>query len=194
MWSWKPKLGRTLMDRHWLSSESNLDEHAVAADCLARVRSRVSPGEFGYRIQALAGHVLLGLGHSIVEVKQKGHPDLVSVKDGQEFRFEVEAEVVGRKKRMLTPSDFEGLIDTSVEGYFALAVSFPRPFWVLVPASRLVQRELRAGTALLKALSNKEFSCEWTNEYASLISRSFRDVVDRSFDQLVQRALDGRGL
>ena len=177
-----------------MSSESNFEEYAVAVDCLTRVRSRISASEFGYKIQALAGHVLLGLGHSIVEIKQKGHPDLVSVKDGQEFRFEVEAEVVGRKRRMLTPSDFEGLIDTGVEGYFALAVSFPRPFWVLVPASRLAHRKSPAGTTLLKALSNKEFSFEWTNEYVSLISRSLRDVVDRSFDQLVQRALDGRGL
>ena len=182
------------MDRLCLSSKPILNEHAVAANGLARVRSRVSAGEFGYRIQALAAHVLLGLGHSIVEIKQKGHPDLVSVKDGQEFRFEVEAEVVGRKRRMLTPSDFEGLIDRGVEGYFALAVSFPRPFWVVVPALQLARRESRAGTALLKALSNKEFSSEWTNEYVSLISRSFRDVVDLSFDQLVQRALEGRGL
>lgn len=182
------------MDRHWQSSKPDLDEHFAAADCLAYVRSRVSAGEFGYRIQALAGHVLLGLGHSILEIKQKGHPDLVSVKDGQEFRFEVEAEVVGRKRRMLTPSDFEGLIDTGVEGYFALAVSFPRPFWILVPALQLVKRRLPAGTAVLKALSNKEFSSEWTNEYVSLIGRSSRDVVDRPFDQLVQRAMSGWGL
>lgn len=154
----------------------------------------MSPSEYGLRVQALAGHVLLALGHSIKEIKQKGHPDIVSVKDGQEFRFEVEAEVLARRPRMLTPTDFEGLIDRSVEGHFAVAVSSPQPFWVLVPVQRLAPRETPAGMALLRALSDKALSSEWTNEYVSLIGRSSRDVIDRSFDQLVQRALDGRGL
>ena len=181
------------MARALLSSDANLDRY-VAADCLRRLRSRVRPSEFGYRVQALAGHVLLGLGHRIVEINQKGHPDLVSDKGGQEFRFEVEAEVLARKPRMLTPSDFEELIDRSVQGYFAVAVSFPQPCWVLVPVRRLAPRESPAGMALLRALSDKAFSSEWTNEYVSLIRRSSRDVIDRSYDQLVQRALDGRGL
>ena len=82
----------------------DLDRY-VAADCLEQLRSRVSPSEFGYRVQALAGHVLLALGHCILEINKKGHPDLVSVKGGQEFRFEVEAEVLARKPRMLTPPE-----------------------------------------------------------------------------------------
>ena len=60
------------MDQNWLPSEVN-PEYAVAADCLARLRSRVSAGEFGYRIQALAAHVLLGLDHRIEAINQKGH-------------------------------------------------------------------------------------------------------------------------
>ena len=154
----------------------------------------MSPSEFGLRIQALAGHVLLRLEHRIVEIKQKGHPDIVSIKGGQEFRFEVEAEVLARKPRMLTPSDFDGLTDGNVQGYFAVAVSFPQPCWVLVPVHRLAPRESPAEIALLRAMSDKAFSSEWTNEYVSLIRRSSRDVIDRSFDQLVQRARDGRGL
>ena len=181
------------MARHLLSSDADPDIY-VAADCLERLRSRVSPSEFGYRVQALAGHVLLGLGHSIVKINQKGHPDLVSDKDGQEFRFEVEAEVLARKSRMLTPSDFDGLIGSRVEGYFAVAVSFPQPCWVLVPVQRLASRESPSSMALLRALSDKTFSSEWTNQYVSLIRRSSRDVIDRSYDQPVQRAMDGRGL
>ena len=181
------------MARHLLSSDADPDRYA-AADCLEQLRSRVSPSEFGYRIQALAGHVLLRLGHSIVEINQKGHPDLVSAKDGQEFRFEVEAEVLARRPRMLTPSDFDGLTGSRVEGYFAIAVSFPQPCWVLVPVQRLASRETPSGMALLRALSDKAFSSEWTNEYVSLICRSNRNVIDRSYDQLVQRALDGWGL
>ena len=181
------------MARHLLSSDADPDRF-VAADCLEQLRSWVSPSEFGYRVQALAGHVLLGLGHSILEINQKGHPDLISEKGGQEFRFEVEAEVLARKPRMLTPSDVDGLTGSCVEGYFAVAVSFPQPCWVLVPVQRLASRESPSGMALLRALSDKTFSAEWTNEYVSLIRRSSRDVIDRSYDQLVQRAMDGRGL
>ena len=75
-----------------------------------------------------------------------------------------------------------------------MAVSFPQPCWVLVPVQRLVPRQSPSGMALLRALSDKAFTSEWTNEYVSLIHRSYRDVINRSYDQLVQRALDGRGL
>lgn len=150
--------------------------------------------EFGYKIQALAAHVLLGLNHRVAAVNATRHPDVVTMKGGQEFRFEVEAEVVGVKRALLTPSDFAGLLSPGVVGFYALAVSFPRPFWVLVPADRLARRNRPAGHALLKALSDKAFSAAWTHEHASLIGRSCRDVLDRSFDQLVQRAIDGRAL
>ena len=166
----------------------------MGARCLQRLRSQTSAGEFGYKIQALAAHVLLGLNHRVVEVNHKGHPDVVSVRNGREFRFEIEAEVIGGKKRMLTSSDFEGLIGGGAVGYFALAASFPRPYWLLVPARRLVRRNSPAGNALLQALSDKEFSSDWTREYLVLLDRSCRQILDRSFDQLVRRAKAGRRL
>ena len=182
------------VDRNWSRSTASSAQRAVAVECLNRLRSRTSAGEFGYRIQALAAHVLLGLNHCVVAVNPKGHPDLVSVKGGQEFRFEVEAEVIGFRRRMLTKSDFAGLLSPGIVGYFALAVSFPRPYWVLVPAESLARRKGPAGHALLDALSDKTLSSDWTHEYLSLIGRSCREMLNRSFDQLVQRAIDGRAL
>ena len=168
---------------------------ANVVGCLARLRSESSLAEFGYKVQALAAHVLLRLDHQIVEVRSKGHPDIISVKNGQEFRFEVEAEVVGSKRRMLTSSDFEGLtVGKGVVGYFSLAVSFPMPYWVVVPASRLVRRDSPSGNALLEALSDKVLSSQWTREYLSLVDRSCREILDRSFDQLARRAKSGTGL
>jgi len=184
------------VDRSWSrSTASTTAQRAVAVECLSRLRSRSSAGEFGYKIQALASHVLLGLNHRVVAVNPRGHPDLVSEKDGQEFRFEIEAEVTGAsRRRMLASSDFAGLLSPGVIGYFALAVCFPRPYWVLVPAQNLVRRRRPAGHALLKALSDKPFSSAWTEEYLSVIGRSCREMLDRSFDQLVQRAITGRAL
>ena len=182
------------VDRNWSRSTVSLAQRAVAVECLSRLRRKTSAGEFGYRIQSLAAHVLLGLNHRVEAVNARGHPDIVSVKGGQEFRFEVEAEVIGVKKPMLTSSDFAALMSPGVVGFFALAVSFPRPYWVLVPAQRLARRKGPASHALLEALSDKAFSSDWTHEYLFMIGRSCREMLDRSFDQLARRAIDGRGL
>ena len=82
------------MALNWtLSTHSHMD--AVARECIERIRSSISPSEFGYKIQALAAHVLLRLGYRIDSINQSGHPDIVAVRNGGEFRFEVEAEVTG---------------------------------------------------------------------------------------------------
>ena len=169
-------------------------QRAVAAECLRRLRSRTTVCEFGYKIQALAAQGLLRLSHRVEAVNPTGHPDVVTVKGGQEFRFAVESKVIGVNRTMLTSSDFAGLLSPGVVGFFALAVSFPRPFWVLVPPQSLARRDRPAGHALLKALSDKAIPTDWTHQYVSLIGRSCRDVLDRSLDQLVQRAKDGRAL
>ena len=106
------------MDRNWSRDMVSSTQRAVAAECLRGLRSRTSVGEFGYKIQALAAHVLLGLNHRVTAVNATGHPDVVTMKGGQEFRFEVEAEVIGVKRTMLTSSDFAGLLSPGVVGFF----------------------------------------------------------------------------
>lgn len=160
------------------------------------MRAGATATAFGYKMQALAAHVLLRLDYRIIEVKRAGHPDIVSVKDGREFRFEIEAEVAGPRARRLTSADFGALINnnSNAVGYFALAVSFPMPYWVLVPASKLIRRNLPSGNALLEALSNREYSEAWTQEYTALLQGSCREIRQASFKSLVQMALAGRRL
>ena len=180
------------MDRNWRRSTSR---HATAAagECLRRIRAGAGASAFGYKIQALAAHVLVSLGYGIVEVNRSGHPDIVTVKDGREFRFEVEAEAAGPRAHRLTEGDFDALIGGSdMVGYFALAVSFPRPYWVLVPASKLVRRRTPGGRALLEALCDREYSEAWTREYAALLQESCREIRRASFGHLVDAALAGR--
>ena len=181
-------------DRDWSRSTVSGGHSTVAVECLKRLRSKTSTGEFGYRMQALAAHVLLGLKHRVEAINARGHPDIVSFEGGQEFRFEVEAEVIGVKKPMLSSSDFAALMKPGVAGFFAFAVRLPRPRWIVVPAHPLSRRKRPASRALLEALSDKTFSADWTRVYLSMIERSCREVLDRSFDQLSQRAIDGRAL
>ena len=166
-----------------------------ASECIERIRSSVSPGEFGYKIQALAAHVLLRLGYRIEAVNRAGHPDIVAVRDGRELRFEVEAEASGPRPRQLTDADFASLLETpNIVGYYALTISCPKPYWVLVPASKLVRRTLPGANMLLEALSDKEYSAEWTREYVGLLQSACRQIRLASFSDLCKMALEGHGL
>ena len=159
------------------------------------MRSESSATMFGFKMQAVAAHILLRLNHRVVQVNRTGHPDIVSLRDGVEYRFEVEAEVWGRRKRALTAADVAGLVGgQGVVGYFALAVSFPKPYWLLVPAAALDRRRTASGNALLGALSDKELSKAWTQVHFGLLEESGRVIRERSFEHLAQLALTGRPL
>ena len=166
-----------------------------AIECVERIRSSSSESAFGYKIQAIAAHVLLRLGYRITAVEHQGHPDIIAIKDGREFRFEVEAQATGPRPRRLTDADFTALTGTPiVVGYYALAISFPEPTWVLVSASKLVDRTRPCPNELLKALSDEQYSAEWTREYVSLLQGACRRIMLASFDDLRQMALAGCGL
>ena len=97
-----------------------------ASDCVENMRLSISPAKFGYKVQALAGHVLLRLNYRVEEINQFGHPDIVAARGMEELRFEIEAEVSGPRPRQLTGEDFASLIDLSgAVGYFALADQLP---------------------------------------------------------------------
>ena len=165
-----------------------------ANECIEHIRLSATPSEFGYKIQALAAHVLLRLGYQIIAVNRLGHPDIVAIRHGMEFRFEVEAEVTDPRPRKLTDDDIDSLTNSSgVLGYYALAVSFPTPRWVLVPAEKLIGR-MSSPNMLLEALSDTEYSTEWTNEFTTLLRDSCQQARQASFRVLCERALTGRGL
>lgn len=145
-------------------------------------------------MQALAAHVLLRLNCQIASINRLGHPDVIATLAGKELRFEVEAEIAGPRPRQLTKADFDSLIGVpGVSGYYALAVRFPTPRWILVPAERLIGRK-PSSNVLLEALSDRVFSDEWTREYINLLNEECRRVRLFSFGALCERALEGRGL
>lgn len=182
------------MDRNWPLNTSSLTS-LRSSECLQHMRAGVNATAFGYKIQALAAHVLVRLDYRIISINRSGHPDIVSVRGGKEFRFEIEAEVMGPRTRKLTSADFDGLIGgPDVAGYFALAISFPMPYWVLVPVSKLIRRDKPIGNALLEALSDREYSEEWTQEYKTLLQGSCREIRQASFNDLVKLALAGHRL
>lgn len=166
---------------------------AVARDCIESMLSSSTWSEFGYKVQALAAHVLLRLGYQVTAVNQRGHPDITAFWEGREFRFEVEAEVTQPRLRQLTKADFDSLVVTP-HGYYALAISFPAPRWILVPASRLVSRINPSPNRVLEALRDKEYSAAWTYAYIEMLRDSHRQIRRASFGDLRDMALSGQGL
>ena len=62
------ELGRSRTGPNWRSS-TNRSMWAAARDCLARMRSESSAAMFGFKMQAVAAHILLRLNHRVVQVK-----------------------------------------------------------------------------------------------------------------------------
>ena len=179
-----------------MGQNSSIDEMAAihAAHCIDDLRLSLSASEFGYRMQAVAAHILLRLNYEVQDIRRSGHPDIIATRGVDEYRFEIEAEVVGRRARQLKRADFESLLDvTGAAGYFALAIGSPRPRWVVVPADRLVNRK-PCRTLLLDVLSDIGFSHAWTHEYINLLNDHCRRIRRASFRSLCDRALAGSGL
>ena len=165
-----------------------------AAACIEDMRLNVRAAEFGYKVQALAAHVLLRLSFQIHAINQSGHPDIVATRGTEQYHFEIEAEVGRPRLRRLKEEDFASLVGVpGVLGYFALAIGFPTPRWVLVPAERLQSRN-PSPNVLLESLSDKDFSHAWTMEYQGLLSKECRRILESSFATLCERALPGNGL
>ena len=189
-----PPNGRTkTVQTSKLITDSYTDSNAK--ECIERIYSSASSGEVGYKVQALAAHVLLRLGYQIKEVNHSGHPDIVAIRDGREFRFEVEAEVTGPRLRKLTEADLASLMEgPNVVGYYALAISSPEPYWVLVLASELAIRNSPSSNVLLEALSDREYSAEWTREYVRLLQNACQKIRLTPFSKLSCMALEGNPL
>ena len=166
-----------------------------ARRCIEDLKLGASSPKIGYIAQALAAHVLLRLRYQVVEVNQTGHPDIIATRDDVgEVRIEVEAEAEGTHPRQLKTEDFDSLVGVpSVRGYFALAVMNPSPHWILVPAERLIERK-RYSNALLRALSDKHFSNDWTYQYVRLLNDKCHLILSTSSSDLGHMALDGYGL
>ena len=164
-----------------------------AVNCIDGLHLSASPAEFGYKVQALAAHVLLRLSFEVEEINQSGHPDIVATRGMDKLHFEVEAEVAGPRPRQLTDEDFSALTELpGGVGYFALAISFPTPRWVVVPAERLKHRK-PSSNVLLEALSDTDFSNAWTHAYIDLLKQECRRIRRASFRELCERALSGHG-
>lgn len=172
-------------------------EHWTASKCLEGLRDAVGLSEFGFRIQALAAHILLRLGARVLHIHTQGHPDIVAETENGYLRIEVEAAVYGQRARALTKEDLVGIAPHSAtdKGYFALAVCSPCPHWLLIDYLRILRRHgTPASPPILRGLADAATSKHWTDEFRKLLIARCRHLSLYTYDFLVHRALEGRPL
>lgn len=175
-----------------LDNESGL----AAAACLERIQGSISKPAFGFKVQAIAAHVLIRLGFRIVAINSSGHPDITAEGSDGLVHLEVEAEAGPSRLRMLTAEDFKSLTDNieTAKGYYALAVGVPSPRWILVDATKLQWRRNPTPRAVFEALSDRRLSHAWTDAYVKLLVSSCELIELGSYSSLRLRALAGHGL
>lgn len=170
-----------------------------AKPVLDSLRTTIGDSEFGYRMQALFAHVLLKLGNTIIEINQRGHPDIKSVKGGQTGLFQVKSITHDFPGWSLTvsPEDIAGIRPSrSYEvGYFATLDCAAPVSWVVNEYSVIRRHETRSVTIeTLRISADSELSSESTATFADLVMRHKNDVHLLTFHILCQRALRGEGL
>ena len=157
--------------------------------------NQTTPSEFGYKMQAVIGHILLRQGFEIREINQSGHPDIVAELDEVRHVFEIEADTSTPKPKQLTRQDFESLLcDTATLGWYGRLVNLHKPYWILVRASKLAHRSRATSVSMLMALSDREFSDSCTKTYFEILRRSMPRIQESSFGRLSSDAIRGQPL
>jgi len=166
---------------------------------LDSLRASIGDSEFGYRMQALFAHVLLGLGGTITEVNQQGHPDIKSVKDGRTELFQVKSITHSYPGCVLTvsPDDIAGIRPSGPDeaGYFAVLDCAVPVSWVVSGYSAMRRHETRSvSIETIRASADSELSIESTGVFAELVMRHEDNLHLLTFRVLRNRALRGERL
>ena len=159
---------------------------------LEKLLSDVGPVEMGFRMQAVAAHVLLGQGNRIIAVNNSGHPDIIASSENVIIRVEVEADIRGTGEHLPKEADLEALkpLAPTDKGYFAILVCSPFPKWIVVDSSKFTGRRYKLSLSLLDVLCNKTQTNEWNDLFLKFIDAQGEHLGDYSFQWLSQKALE----
>lgn len=171
-----------------------LNEYYKVYQILSNLRQCVGDSEFGYRVQGLFAHTLLGLGIKILEIKPQGHPDILGEHESRYIRFEVEAISGKARKCIIDKEDIEAIrpLNKNEKGFLAfLCCSLP-PEWLLIQYERIKYRVYEQVSIItLNSLNDKKFSSECTEYFYGLILSNELHLSGLAFHLLQNKALKG---
>lgn len=170
------------------------DDQIVVRAALDRLRQQCGDSDFGYRMQALFGHVLVRLGFVVTEINAQGHPDVLAVHGDRTLRVQVKTVKHGSAATLfeLAEADCDGISGSSSEGVLALLDCAEPVRWVIVAYERarsLVGRPLHLAT--LRGNEHQQLSEECSDEFVALVVRSRSQLPLVPYQVLRDRALQG---
>lgn len=171
-------------------------EYYKVYQILTNLHERIGDSEFGYRIQGLFAHTLIGLGVKILEINPQGHPDILGEKQNQ-YRFEIEVILSDLRKRTINKEDVEAIkpLNKNEIGYMAFLHYNIIPEWLLIDYEHIKYRVSEPiSIIILKSLSDKNFSNECTQYFYDLILSNEPWLYDFTFRFLCDKAIKGEKL
>jgi len=166
---------------------------------LDSLRSNIGDSAFGYRMQAFFAHVLLELGGSIIEINQKGHPDIKSKINGRTSYFQVKtiSNSAAGWNFTVGADDISGIQPRNSEevGYFAVLDCAVPISWLIIDYSQIRRHESRSvSIETIRAAIDAEFSNECTDVFAEFVKNNKDKLHLLTYGILCKRALIGEGL
>lgn len=170
---------------------SALTDAAQIAATLRRLRADVGDKEFGYRAQGLFAHVLKQIGASVVEVKNRGHPDIVALLAGRLTRVEVEIAPMNQRRHEIKTDDVLAVAprERNQLGYLAVLDIAEPVRWAPVEYSRIRRRLGRHTLATLHALADPELAESCNEAFGEFITNHAERLPALTFRLLRRRAL-----
>ncbi len=152
---------------------------------------RLTPSEFGYRMQAMLAETLAAMGGGGVDVARVGHPDILARMGGKTIR--IQSKATGQRNFNLLKEDLDGIRPRSKEeeGYLAVLDRGPPIAWTCVryaKAQPLVDRTVPL--VMLKTMDDVHFSRQCTDAFVELVNEHRASLEAFTFALLSKRAMD----
>jgi hypothetical protein len=160
---------------------------------LEELRSQCGDTEFGYRMQALFGHVLMRLGYKVLEIKAQGHPDIRACVEDRELLVQVKtvAHRTAHSLIELSNEDVAGITAMGRRGgWFAVLDCAVPVQWIIVvgtSAATLLGKPLYLAT--LRANRDPEKSAECNEHFFEMIAANRSRLPNLRYTVLRSRAL-----
>lgn len=162
---------------------------------LDNLRRDVGSSEFGYRVQGLFAHVLIGKTGRIIDIKPQGQPDIIAELGTRKLLFQVKAVYAKTCREGFTASikDLQGIKprNKGETGYMTVLECVAPISWILIDYSKIVRQKFPLSIVSLRALADMRLSVEFTEEFVKLIIRNRLRLRDLNFHILCSRALKG---
>lgn len=166
------------------------------AESLRYLRADVGDVEFGYRAQGLFAYVLERIGRSVIEIRSKGHPDIVALVGGSLTKFEVEIASMSGRSHVIKKDDVQAVApgQRGDLGYLAVLDMAEPVRWAPLAHSRICKRLGRVRLTTMHALADQELARACNDAFADIVIENAERLPALTFHLLRQRVLSRNNL